>query len=381
MNKRLFLALAIFFISGLIGFSQDFPKQIYGGSWESGHVQGIAVDTQKGEIYWSFTTMLVKTDFQGKVLGSITGFLGHLGCLTFNESDGKVYGSLEYKDDGIGKGILKMSKSDKKFEIGFFVAIFDGEKINKIGIDASHSDALKTVLLKEPVIDYKASSGLINEDGTGEYPHKYACSGIDGMTIGPAFGKTRGKNYLTVAYGVYGDTNRQDNDYQVLLQYDLNSLNKLASTFSQDNLNFVGPDKPFKKCFVYTGNTNWGVQNLCYDKERKNWLMFVYKGSKENFPNGDLYIADGRKKPHKEILQGVPNNEKALVLPLLKKGIKDEKTGLYYWNQNIGTTGTAALGNDLFYMTRGGRDGDKQTATAFLFRWVGNTPAPLEVVE
>ena len=72
-----------------------------------GHVQGIAVDKKNGCVYFSFTTSLVKTDMKGRVLGSVTGFQGHLGCLTFCEADGKVYASLEFKNDAIGKGINK----------------------------------------------------------------------------------------------------------------------------------------------------------------------------------------------------------------------------------------------------------------------------------
>ena len=45
--------------------------------------------------------------------------------------------------------------------------------------------------------------------------------GIDGISFGPAFGAPKGsKPYLNVAYGIYGDTTRSDNDYQVILNYD-----------------------------------------------------------------------------------------------------------------------------------------------------------------
>jgi hypothetical protein len=35
--------------------------------WASGHVQGIAVDVQGGYIYYSFTNLLAKYDFSGKL--------------------------------------------------------------------------------------------------------------------------------------------------------------------------------------------------------------------------------------------------------------------------------------------------------------------------
>ena len=46
------------------------PKEIYSGVWNSGHCQGIAVDTKGEYIYYAFTTTLVKTDLQGNLIGS-----------------------------------------------------------------------------------------------------------------------------------------------------------------------------------------------------------------------------------------------------------------------------------------------------------------------
>ena len=72
----------------------NFPREIYSGVWQGGHCQGIAVDREKGWVYYSFTTMLVKTDLQGNTLGTVKGLLGHLGCIAMGP-DGQVYGSLE----------------------------------------------------------------------------------------------------------------------------------------------------------------------------------------------------------------------------------------------------------------------------------------------
>ena len=102
---------------------RDLPRSIYTGLWRAGHVQGIALDTERKHIYYSFTTMLVKTDLQGRVIGTVTGLLGHLGCIDFNDEDGRLYGSLEYKNDAIGKGIMRQEKSDKTLQDGFYVAI------------------------------------------------------------------------------------------------------------------------------------------------------------------------------------------------------------------------------------------------------------------
>ena len=55
--------------------------------------------TEGGYIYYSFTNLLAKYDFSGKLIGTLVGWTGHLGDLDFNPADGKVYGSLEYKED------------------------------------------------------------------------------------------------------------------------------------------------------------------------------------------------------------------------------------------------------------------------------------------
>ena len=77
------------------------PRHIHSGIWKSGHVQGIAVDLKNDCIYFSFTTMIVKTDLEGNLIGWADGIAGHLGCMDFCEADGRVYASLEYKDDCI----------------------------------------------------------------------------------------------------------------------------------------------------------------------------------------------------------------------------------------------------------------------------------------
>lgn len=38
------------------------PLEQNGGTWDSGHVQGIAVDVRGGYIYYSFTNLLAKYD-------------------------------------------------------------------------------------------------------------------------------------------------------------------------------------------------------------------------------------------------------------------------------------------------------------------------------
>jgi len=259
------------------------PRQIYSGEQGPFHVQGIAADLDRGYMYFSFTTSLLKTDLQGNLLGSVEGMTGHLGCMTLNPDDGRLYASIEYKHDAIGKGILNKLEGTKNDEqTGFYVAVFDVDRIDRIGMNAEKDDVMKTVYIKEAVDDYYAET--VNNGQKLE--HRFGCSGIDGVTFAPAFGQNRdGKKYLYVAYGIYGDTLRTDNDYQVILAYDTQDWKRYEQPLTQENLHKSGPEKPLHKYFLYTGNTSWGIQNLAYDKASGNLHAAVYKGKKSQYPN------------------------------------------------------------------------------------------------
>ena len=356
------------------------PRQIY---WEEGkfHVQGVVVDTQRGYVYFSFTTSLIKTDLQGEIIGSISGFVGHLGCLDVNPEDGRIYASLEYKNDKIGKGILKGlgSESNQNQQSSFHIAIIDGEKITHQGMNAEKDNIVNTVYIKEAVDDYNAT---VTSKGK-QVEHRYGCSGIDGVAFGPQFGKKKdGKLFLNVAYGIYGDTSRSDNDYQVILQYDANTLKQYERPLSQSNFSLVGPEKPLNKYFLYTGNTSYGIQNLEYDQNTGYWFAAVYKGKKAEFPNYSLFAIDGSKKPVLKELKGFDNKEKGQVLQLAKAGMHDEKSGVYGWDYKWGATGIHSLDNGYFYISQNGRSEDKkQYCKLQLYRWTGQASNPFEEVK
>ena len=98
---------------------------IFTGTHGNCHIQGIAVDHKKGYIYYSFTTMLIKSTLEGKIVGSVNGLTGHLGCIDFNEADGRVYGSLEYKNDVIGRGILKALGKEQEIQDAFLLFAYE----------------------------------------------------------------------------------------------------------------------------------------------------------------------------------------------------------------------------------------------------------------
>jgi hypothetical protein len=72
------------------GVFMEYPRLISVGGFRDGHVQGIAVDAKREYMYFSFTTRLVKTDMHGRVVGSVKGLAGPLGCIAYNYEDGRV---------------------------------------------------------------------------------------------------------------------------------------------------------------------------------------------------------------------------------------------------------------------------------------------------
>ena len=339
--------------------------EIASGPFKAGHIQGIAVDQEKGYIYYSYTTMLIKTDLQGHIVGSVTGLLGHLGDLDLNEADGRVYGSLEYKNDAIGRGILNMEKSTRTLDNAFYIAIFDVDRIDRVGMSAEKDGIMTTVYLPTVLEDYLAEVAT----SEGKKAHRLGCSGIDGVAFGPKFGSTSGKEYLTVAYGIYSEKDRSDNDYQVLLQYDTEKWAKYERTLSQDDMHQMGPRKPAGQYFVFTGNTTYGVQNLEYDPFTEAWLMAVYKGVKEHYPNYTLFAADAKARPAKQTLQGVPYIKKGLVVPLKAEGLKDATTGIRGWMWGVGSTGMAALGGGYYYFSHNYNSEQGQGSTIRMYRY------------
>ena len=356
----------------------NLPKILHTEGWRAGHVQGIAVDTKQQYVYLSFTTMLVKLDMQGDVVGTVKGILGHLGCLEFNDEDGRLYGSLEYKNDAIGRGILKQEGVSKQLETGFYVAIFDVDKITRENMSAEHDGVMTSVLLKTVVEDFKAE---VKDFNGKTLEHRHGCSGFDGISFGPAFDGS-GKRMLTVAYGIYGDKDRADNDYQVLLQYDTKDWAKYEAPLLQDNMHKQGPKKPHGKYFVFTGNTTWGVQNLEYDKSSNRWFLACYLGTKAAYSNFTLFCVDGSRRAVKGELRGVAYQKLGAVLTLAEGGVVDAKNSeIRGWHNKLGAYGIHALGDGYFYITSAGKTEAGRSATLHLARFTGDEKSPFEMIK
>ena len=314
--------------------------EVFSGWWPNGHVQGIAVDREKGFVYFSFTTVLVKTDMQGQLVGSVKRLAGHLGCIDFDPEKRRVYGSLELKHDVIGKGIINRTGWDPSGEDNFYLVSFDADAIDRMDMDAEKDGVMKAVWLRDPVVDY---AGI---DPVSGKKHIYGCSGIDATAIGPVFGGTETK--LMIAYGVYSDVDRQDNDHQIIMQFDRSVIDEYGQPLNQEHPHHSGPEKAQQRYFLYTGNTRYGMQNLCYEPSTGLWLAAVYKGQKPAFGNFPMFLIDGSKKPEMQKLKG--RNEEGLTLHLAPIGTQDDM-GVWGIDFPYGSTGIAAVGDGTIWFS------------------------------
>ena len=321
--------------------------------------------------------MLIKADLNGNIVGTVTGLLGHLGCISFNKEDGRIYGSLEYKNDAIGKGILKREGAKRALENGFYIAIFDVDKITRRNMSAERDGVMTTVFLPTVLDDF---NGTVTNNGV-TLEHRLGCSGIDGVSFGPKFGCSGGRNYLTVAYGIYGDVKRTDNDYQVLLQYDTRKWSQYEAPLSQESMHHNGPTRPSGTYYAYTGNTRYGVQNLAYDVSSGLWFMAVYKGRKANFSNFLLYAVEGAGKVKQQPLTGISYIKHGKVVPLSKLGEQDaEHNNIHGWHFDA-ATGICPLGDGYFYISHNRKTNEGQASTIRLYRFTGDREQPFTKVE
>ena len=293
--------------------------------YHTGHVQGIAQD-RDGNLYISFTTCLVKVAPDGTVIGSVNGLAGHLGCIAYRKEDGRIYGSLEYKHDIIGRNILKNIGQTMDIQDGFYIAIFDARKITRMDMDAEKDGIMTAVFLNEVLQDYQAPG------------HRYGCSGIDGVTFAPLPGTAGGRQDLYVAYGIYGDEAREDNDHQIILRYDISRWPQLERPLNQQCMHRSGPETPDGKYRVFTGNTTYGIQNLEYDADTNCMFAAVYPGTKTQYPNYPMFVID--------------LSQDGTDLPLAKHGSFHAPSGIYGYDFPYGATGMISLGGGEFCFSR-----------------------------
>ena len=330
-----------------------------GGSWDIKHCQGMTIDKLGGYAYYSYTNTFVKCDLEGNSVGTITGIEGHLGDICYNERDGKVYASLNPE----GKKAL-------------YVAIIDVENLNEKGVDAVKGGLIRTVHLTQVWEDFSAK--VKNQGKT--YSRRYGVSGTDAMCFGPSFETGKGY-YLTISCGTTPQTERTDNDYQVLVQYDVSGWwDKYGQPLSYDKVHHAGPEEMHGKFFVYTGNTYYGVQTMTYFEELNLWFLNVYTTRKEDFPKYNLFIVNGDVKPKEKALKGQDKKDVQKVLTLYKDGSYDEKTKIYGWFISQGSKGMEYLTSGLFYIIHPYKTWyGKQTGVAYLYVWDPSASTPFKI--
>ena len=338
----------------------NIPNAIYSGAWKHNHVQGIAIDQKRGYVYYSFTTILVKTDLNGNPVGSVIDLAGHLGCITYDAEKNRVYGSLELKHDEIGGIIIAQTGWNPSDEDSFYLVSFDCDSIDRMDMSAERDNVMKAVYLTEVVNDYKAY------DEVNGKKHRYGCSGIDGTGLGRVFGYDEKK--LLIAYGIYGDKDRDDNDYQVILQFDRDIIEKYGKQLNQVEPHHSGPQRAEKRYFFYTGNTTYGVQNLEYDEYSGYWYLAVYAGKKEKFENFNMFYFDPAKAPIETELIGRAG-EKGLVLESAAIGKKGKQDGIYGSYFPYGATGMMAMGDGSFYFSHNGHSEEGFFTTVIKYKY------------
>lgn len=300
------------------------------------HIQGLALDKKEKCLYCSFTSAFFKCDLEGNVIGSVTGINGHLGAMTYEPKSKKVYASLEIKDDEIGRGVSDALGAERheKAASRFYVAEIDVRKIDRL--EVPFEEAMTLHPIEEVAKDYLDT---VEVNGV-TLEHKYGCSGMDGVAIAPGFGAKGKEKFLYVAYGVYGDTTRVDNDYNILL------------CFKMDDL-----AKPVHKYFVKTGNTRYGVQNMTYDADSERLYLAVYKGSKSQYPNCSLFSLDIHQKPFMGKLENVPYEENEVEQVSVTEG------SFFKW----GSTGLYSFGDGRWYISKNGKKDGYQFSDVTLF--------------
>ena len=117
-NLKFIISYIALFICFFEINAQDYPNLIRLNG-DKLHIQGIAFDHKKNCIYSSFTSAFYKSDINGKIIGSVAGINGHLGAITFDAKSRKVYASLEFKNDDIGKNISKIGDLNFSLSINF----------------------------------------------------------------------------------------------------------------------------------------------------------------------------------------------------------------------------------------------------------------------
>ncbi len=310
------------------------PTAIYGAQ----HPQGMTMD-DRGNIYISFTGLLVKLNQKGEEVGiyklsnEMISISTHLGNIYWHE--GKIY---------IGLGISDTDYSGHKRYIG----VLDESVFNDYGgyvQDTEDAPLLHALNIPELSVD------RLLTDSNGTSFAKFGGGGIDGITVGKLPGKgyilpagyvvkedikasdgtvytagtvlteevevTDNEDYIVAVrtQGSY-DTYRYDDDNKQVMVFDFDDITE--ENLLPMNKERVGKDDPTGiyikyNMFVYNGYHEYGTQVICHDKNTGDYQLWTYERAAKNneFPDGSFYVIDGSKKlrlEEIEVGQSVPED-------------------------------------------------------------------------
>lgn len=199
------------------------------------------------------------------------------------------------------------------------------------------------------------------------------------MGFGPRFGSTAEDWLLTVTHSRWPDGDRDDNNHQILVQYDPDVFDTYAEPYDISKPDPTsGPTEIDRQYFVYTGATRRGIQNLAYEPTLERWFLGVYAGSKPEFPNYTLFAVEAASQPVRQGLPGVGVDGD--TLPLAEDGLRDEATEIRGWLQKA-DVGLQAMGDGLYYLYTNSVVDGLQTATLTLNTWTDDPHAPFTAAE
>ena len=297
---------------------------------ENNHLQGLTVDDELKYMYLSTGDYIIKLDIStGCVVGSITNFGKNAGM---TEDMGAHLGCLDYYDGWVYCGMIAANPSAK-----LFVLSVDASKIDRIGIDAMElTEGVNAILLKDHIEDYRAQvtekftnwSGLGHFTMTEEEGHRFGCGGVDAITFGTYPGDESGKMYIIAGYSTFKSVNnpRQDNTYTVLRFYPLDEVwdsdrhqpkGEQNIRYTQSRIESVeyGENEALaaeKTLFLYTGNIDWGSQNLEFEEDSKDIVAYCYGPTDFWVDNSEpprvMFVIDGSIAPTEKVLELGQNN-------------------------------------------------------------------------
>lgn len=303
------------------------PNDEYFDKIGTGHLQGMCVDDDLRYMYVSYTNGIGKIDMQtGEVAGYLTGFDSglHIGCLAYY--DGHIYGSFE-------------AQATHKF---YIIQVDESQFWGVMDTREKWLDAVRVILLWEPTVDARDLMGDDWDNGDGiagrseEVGHRYSNAGIDGVTFGTypgEFGKADADVYMFVSYGTYwftnGDTklsNRLDDEHIILQAYNtkdfLNEANNTQYLLELAYTDTTTPDQngvanarsiyyaedsilhAEKALFCFVGNTQWGCQQIEFDRSTGDIWLSTYGASDGSPVKGSTWhVVDGSKAPQNKEIQ------------------------------------------------------------------------------